>query len=219
MKKIDNILHGVKTATLIAGLSLTMNSCSDADKAAEKQKETMVVSRKTDSILAQNPMYRLSCSINEISRMYLAEYKRENKDLVRVNAIRYLPKVVNDAEIRNMMLKILQQDFSADLYCDVAEIYENVCVDEKVKCDIRTNYRWFNNVLLYLCGKYTEDQFLKTDFFKLINNERAYNTFKNNAESIKTFSEILKASDKQMNSLHDKAWNQSVQEYRKEKQR
>ena len=218
MKKIDNVVHNIKTAGLVTGLSLTLTACSNTKKSDLSQQDITAVSHKTDSVLQANPMYSLACNVNEYSGQVLSKYQSANKDLVKVNTIKYIYKNIKEAALRNIMLGMLQQDYdNYDFETD--NIYENSGLDEASKTFVRQNYRWFNDAMLYLYGKYTDEQLLKSDFFKVINNERAYNTFKRNAEYIKRFGEILKDSNKEIVNLYDKAWDQSAQEYKKSKQR
>ena len=220
MKKIDNVFHKVKTAGAVAGLALTLNSCSNIKKDNLNSEDCSRISLRTDSVLQTMPMYRLSTSIDEFIQRKLPEYHELNKDLVREYAMRYVARNIKDIDLRMFMTDLLQKEYLYEYVADAEESgdyeYQSYKAFQRI---IRNDYRWFNDVMLYLTNQYTDDQFLKTDFFKIIKDERAYQIFKQNAEYTKNLQNLSRTANNHLVKMYDDVWEQQKEEYKKSKQR
>ena len=119
------------------------------------------------------------------------------------------------------MIKKLQNEYvslNSDNYDDVYE-YGDVDLGTQYMSIIRRNHRWFNNVMLYLSGKYDDAQFLKTDFFEKIKDEKSLIAFENNVKEIQRYQKLDRAKNEHIISLHDNTYNKVATEYKKSKQR
>ncbi len=222
MKNSKNMVSNLKTAGVVAGLSFTLSACNGNINQSENSNYTEI-SNKTDSILQRDPMYRLSLNVNDCSRRVIDKYRDANKSIVRKCAKKYITKNITDKLLCIFMLRTLQNssyEFGFDGVDWSSKYVESTDVSNlQYISRIRRDYRWFNDVMMYLAGQYNDVQFLKTDFFKLINDKNALSAFNKNLQEIQRYQQLEKSSNTELVSKYTQVWHQQVKEQAKSKQR
>ena len=220
MNKSYKVVNDLKTTSLVMGLSLTLSSC-DFNKSGSDDHNYTEISHKTDSVLQKNLEYNLALRTQDSLRKRITQLQEANKTIVRNCAKKYLRRHITDNDLYVFMLKKLQNEYvslNSDNYDDVYE-YGDVDLGTQYMSTIRRNHRWFNNVMLYLSGKYDDAQFLKTDFFEKIKDEKSLIAFENNLKEIQRYQKLDRAKNEHIISLHDNTYNKGATEYKKSKQR
>lgn len=220
MKNSDKIIHDIKTAGFIVGTSLTLSACNWSGKSESGQQDYFEVSRKTDSVLQKDSMFSFSLSVHDFSTREINKCHDMNIQIVKDCTEKYVRRNISDKSLYNFMLLTLQNDAYV-LSCtgDYEDNCDNQTPDIKYISKIRRNYRWFNDVMMYLSGQYDDAQFLKTGFFKLIDDKRALKAFNDNLKSIQDCQNMAKISNSRLVSKHTQIWDKYVEEQKKLKQR
>lgn len=208
--KLKNIL---KTTGLVAGLSWTLTACNGAKGKQLSDKEKQSIIMRVDSALQDNSEYRLSQTVLNYGLEELDKLSAANKRLAICAAKHYVQKNIKDAKLRNFMLNVLS------LKKGVYDRLEDVNVSDLSLADVRKDNRWFNDLIMFLHNNYTNEQFLKSEFFTVINNDVAYKNFTRNTEKIVMFEALVRNSSDQGASIYGKTWQKYEAEYRKQKQR
>jgi len=117
------------------------------------------------------------------------QYKAENHDIVKKCAKAYIHKNISERGLLRFMLssfKYEHMDFMLADYVsyDLSEYEESEYITDVYSSKIRENQRWFNDLMLYLNGKYTDGQLLNSDFFRVIQNKHAQQMFIANTQRI-----------------------------------
>jgi len=121
----------------------------------------------------------------------VVQYQRANRDIVKRCAKKYIRAHIMERNLFKFMMgsiKYEHMDFlmSDNVAYDLSEYEESEYITDVFSANIRKNQRWFNDLMLYLSGKYTDGQLLNADFFRVINNKRARAMFIENMRNIDT---------------------------------
>lgn len=225
----SSIVNGLKTAVIVAGASITLNSCVRNSTNVSKDQESSVIAKRTDSIVNTNPDYRLSKSMADYTSQFADSYRLKNKKIAQKSAVKYIRKNITDIDLRRYMLGMLIGKDSLTVDCGEIEFMDtvdNLCgndscesVDNDMMSIIRNDYRWFNDLMLYLDDKYTPEQLLKSGFFKTINDFKAEKEFKTGMKNIEKYENVKNIATKHASQIYSRTQQECANEYKKEKQR
>lgn len=208
--KLKNIL---KTTGLVAGLSWTLSSCNNTKQKTLSDNEKQLIVNRVDSILNNNSQYRLSQKILNFGNEEYDSLRALNREIAINCAKQYIKNNIIDANLRGFMLKILESQNA------VYDDSEDTEYSEISLPSVRKNNRWFNDLIMYLRNNYTDEQFLNSEFFKVINNDVAYKKFAYNTNKVSVFENVIANSSKQTSDIYGKTWEKCVKEYNSQKQR
>jgi len=141
----------------------------------------------------------LSKSFRDVLSDTYTDYRRANKEMLKQAVDKYVRVNVRDAKLLKFMLNSVKyenvnMDFenSTDWVGEYNEDGESYSAENEQMTKIRRDYRWFNDLMLYLNDKYSERQLLKTEFFKTMNNRKLMQDFTKNTEIIESLSCSIK---------------------------
>lgn len=123
----------------------------------------------------------------------LQGYRIMNKNLAKLYAEKHLRARLRDPKLVAFMLNALKYEdvnrggeilsyYFEDTDADVEIAVENA-VDHYMQL-IRSDHRWFTDLMLFLNDKYTARQLLNSDFVKVVKNRDFLRVFAKNAEAI-----------------------------------
>lgn len=167
--------------------------------------------------------YSLQQITSSIDRS-VKHYKAANHNIVKKCAQKYIRKNIAESGLSKFMLSSIQyehMDFMLSDYVvyDVTDYEESEYITDVFSARIRENQHWFNDLMLYLSGAYTEGQLLNADFFKVIQNNRARQMFIDNAKRISFLSEYkTKCAQQKVNetkAMVETAANQNIHQIQK----
>ena len=221
----NDIVNGLKTAAVVASASFTLNSCVRNSSHGLDVQDMATVSYRTDSILDKNHDYRLALSMADYSDQLSNVYRSRSKKITRESALKYIKSNISDAGFRKYMLDVLLQNnslenndiYDSDLDCVLGDTV-GYCDSEMMSC-IRRDYRWFNDLMLYLSDKYTPEQLLKTGFFKNVNDLAAEKKFKSVVQDVEKYEKLKQAASQRGTDIYNRTKQECISEYKKEKQR
>ena len=138
-------------------------------------------SRLTKQVLQSRMIPMLDSSV--------VEYQKANRKIVKSCAKKYIFANVCERNLLKFMLNSLKYehlDFmtSDNVSYSLSEYEESEYITDVFSDRIRKDERWFNDLMLYLSGVYTDGQLLNADFFRVINNPRAKKNFVENTKCI-----------------------------------
>lgn len=222
MKK-ETIVNDIKTAGVVVTATMTMSACNNIKDKPLNESEKVVALQKTDSIARQNPCYTLSQSVIDVCNNRIMVYQQRNKNIVKRGAKQHIHQQISDSKRRSLLMNIVNNEsITGGFELDDNGYYmiDDNNADERVNAEfIRENYRWINDLLLYLNNTYTDRQLLKTEFFKVLNNKRMEKDFIANTEQIEALKTTLDTATKQGMTIYEEAWNKSVADIKKSRQR
>lgn len=207
MKK-ETVISDIKTAVVVAGAALTMNACQRPLSDAQIQN----INRKTDSAIKADANYRLADDFGSYSSKKLEMHRNNNKELVKKYARRHIEKERFEAELKKFMLNSIKCETMAldtVVDCIAGEEYSDVVERKTYINDIRRNQRWFNDLMLYLAGKYNDRQLLNSEFFKVIKDKKLRSDFERNTQQIENLSSVVETTKESKNRIY----NKYLQEY------
>ena len=209
--KNSNIVSGIKTASVVLTAAFTMSSCGN--KALSEQ-EVQLVKHKADSAASVHPEYRIASGMLDLCEAHVERYRRGNKDVVKMHARDYIVNNIKDAAIARLMLDMLKEEvFLTESYSDTTASEDGQ--NNNKLAYIRKEYRWFNDLMLYLTGQYTERQFLNSEFFKVINNPSVKKCFEKNLDHI----ELIEGDIEFVSGRKTYIYKQLTDKYTKEVQK
>ena len=133
----------------------------------------------------------LSKSFRGILSDTYIDYRRANKDMLKLAVNKYVRSNIYDATLLRFMLNSVQYENvnmgfgnSSDWVSEYCEDVESVSAVDEQMVIIRRDYRWFNDLMLYLNDKYSERQLLKSEFFRTVNDKALLQNFTKNTEII-----------------------------------
>ncbi|MCQ2571722.1 MAG: hypothetical protein MJ165_01855 [Alphaproteobacteria bacterium] len=157
----------------------------------------------------------LSKSFRDVLSDTYTDYRRANKEMLKQAVDKYVRVNVRDAKLLKFMLNSVKYENvnmgfenSTDWVGEYNEDGESCSAENEQMTMIRRDYRWFNDLMLYLNDKYSERQLLKTEFFKTMNNRKLMQDFTKNTEII----ESLSCSIKQEYANAKQTFENSVQD-------
>lgn len=157
----------------------------------------------------------LSKSFRDVLSDTYTDYRRANKEMLKQAVDKYVRVNVRDAKLLKFMLNSVKYENvnmgfenSTDWVGEYNEDGESYSAENEQMTKIRRDYRWFNDLMLYLNDKYSERQLLKTEFFKTMNNRKLMQDFTKNTEII----ESLSCSIKQEYANAKQTFEKSVQD-------
>ena len=223
MKK-ETIVNDVKTAGVAIVATMTMSACNNVKSKPLSEKEKAVAVHRTDSVANQNAQYRLAHTMTDFCNENITKLRAKNKSIVKKASQQYVQKQIKEAQIRYILSDIIKNEqitgsfeIDDDGFYMVDDVVNN---DTCVNADfIRDNYRWVNDLLLYLNDKYTDRQLLKTEFFKILNDKKLEREFTRNTDNIEHFKVTLDMASKNANSIYDKVWEKNVADIKQSRQR
>lgn len=223
MKK-ETIIKDVKTAGVVVAGMITMSACNNIKDVPLDNNEIAIVSHKTDSVVKQNHRYTLSQNVSDFCNKKIQNYRERNKYIAKRGAKQYISQHIKDSTRRSLLTEIVSHENITggfEIGDDGRYMFiENILAEETVNTRfIREKYRWVNDLLLYLNNIYTEKQFLNSEFFKVLNNERLEKEFIANTEQIESLKTTIDMARKDGVSIYEKAWNKNVTELKQSKQR
>ena len=157
----------------------------------------------------------LSKSFRDVLSDTYTDYRRANKEMLKQAVDKYVRVNVRDAKLLKFMLNSVKYENvnmgfenSTDWVGEYNEDGESYSAENEQMTKIRRDYRWFNDLMLYLNDKYSERQLLKTEFFKTMNNRKLMQDFTKNTEIIESLScsinqEYANAKQNIENSVQD----------------
>ena len=157
MKK-ENVISDIKTAGVVAAASLTLASCNPKPLS---ESQLQIVEHKTDSAANANNEYRIAKTLNVLFDDRIEQYRNANMGLVKKYSMSYIKRDIKDAALRKYMIDAILNKNSYDIEMADNVEYDNSADTENVSQTmqyIRNNQRWFNDLMLYLNGKYTDRQ-------------------------------------------------------------
>lgn len=141
----------------------------------------------------------LSKSFRDVLSDTYTDYRRANKEMLKQAVDKYVRVNVRDAKLLKFMLNSVKYENvnmgfenSTDWVGEYNEDGESYSAENEQMTMIRRDYRWFNDLMLYLNDKYSERQLLKTEFFKTMNNRKLMQDFTKNTEIIESLSCSIK---------------------------
>lgn len=212
--KSEKIISGIKTAGVVLTAALTMNSCGPR-QLSEKEQQT--VQHKTDSAVYVHPEYRMAVGLVELGETKIKSFRDANKALLKMGAKDFIRTGVKDAEMARFMYRAIEDEkfvFSSNSGIDSDdEFAENVDINTlSMMQRIRREQRWYNDLLLYLSDKYTEQQLLKSNFFKVINNKDLKKSFEYNTQQIEYLQSCMEFPLQREKTIRDELWNKYASE-------
>lgn len=138
-------------------------------------------SRITPQILKSQVIPNVDSSVKE--------YKIENRKIVKSCAKKYVRANIAEHGLFKFMMgaiKYEHMDFmmNDDVSYTLVDYEESEYITDVFSKNIEKNQRWFNDLMLYLSGKYTDGQLLNAEFFRVIDNPRAKHEFIENTKRI-----------------------------------
>ena len=220
----NNIVSGLKTATVVASGVLTLNSCSPNPTSGLSNQDKEIITKRTDSILNTKPDYRLSLSMMEYAGNFADTCRLKNKKIAKASAAKYIKKNIKDIMLKKFMMDSLLNNgdtvLNVNEFIDIDDIlhddYGHSTADTMAY--IRRNYRWLNDLMLYLSDKYTPEQLLKSGFFKSINDLKSEKKFISTLKEIEKYDLVKQCASKRGTEIYNKTKQECIQEY-KTKQR
>ena len=216
MKK-ETFINDVKTAGVVVGAALVLNACSGDRALSEKQMQT--VYHKTDSAVNANNHYRVARAMNDIAGKKINEYRAKNKSLVKKYSASYIKSAIKEEKLYKFMMTAMKYETMAldgdiivdsEDYIDYGERNSNINY-------IRRNERWFNDLMMYLSGKYNDRQLLNSEFFKVIKDKNLRHSFEHNTKQIEKLSGISHETDSVQNIIYTKCLNEYKSEEMKKR--
>ena len=141
----------------------------------------------------------LSKSFRDVLSDTYTDYRRANTKMLKQAVDKYVRVNVRDAKLLKFMLNSVKYENvnmgfenSSDWVGEYNEDGESYSAENEQMTMIRRDYRWFNDLMLYLNDKYSERQLLKTEFFKTMNNRKLMQDFTKNTEIIESLSCSIK---------------------------
>ena len=178
-----------KTQTLTESTDVR-NNVTEVAIGAHKQENSNNVHPKIPS---------LSTSFRAVLSDTYNDYRRANKELLKQAVDKYVRGNIREAKLLKFMLNSVRYEnvnmgfeYSSDWVSEYNEDGESYSVENEQMAMIRRDYRWFNDLMLYLNDKYSERQLLKTEFFKTMNNRKLMQDFTKNTEIIESLSSSIK---------------------------
>ena len=217
MKK-ETAISDIKTAVVVGGAVLTMNACQRPLSDAQIQN----INHKTDSAVKVDANYRLADNFGSYSSKKIEGYRKNNKELVKKYATRYIEKERIEAELRKFMLNSIKYETMA---LDIAnsedsdEEYSDIGERKTYVNDIRRNQRWFNDLMLYLSGKYNDRQLLNSEFFRVIKDKNLRDNFERNTKQIEYFNGVIETTSKNKERIYNKYLQEYTESEKKSKHR
>ncbi len=212
--KSEKIISGIKTAGVVLTAALTMNSCGPR-QLSEKEQQT--VQHKTDSAVYVHPEYRMAVGLVELGETKIKSFRDANKALLKMGAKDFIRTGVKDAKMARFMYRAIEDEkfvFSSNSGIDSDDGFaENVDINTlSMMQRIRREQRWYNDLLLYLSDKYTEQQLLKSNFFKVINNKDLKKSFEYNTQQIEYLQSCMEFPLQREKIIRDELWNKYASE-------
>ena len=203
MKK-ETFINDVKTAGAVVGAALVLNACSGDRALSEKQMQT--VYHKTDSAVNTNNHYRVARAMNDVVGKKINEYRAKNKSLVKRYSLSYIKSAIKEEKLYKFMMTALKYETMAldsDVIVDSEDYIDRGERNNNINY-IRRNERWFNDLMLYLSGKYDDKQLLNSEFFKTIKDKNLRQSFEDNIKQIEKMSVIEKDTEDVQKSIYTK---------------
>ncbi len=203
MKK-EIFINDVKTAGAVVGAALVLNACSGDRTLSEKQMQT--VYHKTDSAVNANNHYRVARAMNDIAGKKINEYRAKNKSLVKRYSLSYIKSAIKEEKLYKFMMTALKYETMAldsDVIVDSEDYIDRGERNTEINY-IRRNERWFNDLMLYLSGKYDDKQLLNSEFFKTIKDKNLRQCFEDNIKQIEKMSVIEKDTEDVQKNIYTK---------------
>lgn len=189
MKK-EKVISDVKTgvAVTFAAASLSLNSCRTTAKQLTPE-QLQTIEHRTDSAQKKHHEYTMADGLYDLCESRIKEFREANKTLVKRYSRAYIDKYIQSPQMRQIMLKTMNNEFFVPMYDDYVEESDFGACDiesdnTKVMRGIRNEQRWYYDLLLYLSDKYTDRQLLNSEFFKIINNPALKRQFEYNTRRI-----------------------------------
>ena len=212
--KDNKIISSIKTAGVIATAAFTMASCGH--KLSESEKET--VKHKTDSAAMVHHEYKLATNLSELCEIKIRNFRRANKDIVKLYAKDYIAGNIKNVDMKKFMLNMINEEaFITESFSDVIES-DTVSNDvSSIMRNIRKNQRWFNDLMLFLTDEYSERQFLKSEFFKVVNDARLRTIFETNTERMEKIQTSSDFAKERKAVVYQQLWNKYENEVQRKR--
>lgn len=212
--KSEKIISGIKTAGVVLTAALTMNSCG-SKQLSEKEQQT--VQHKTDSAAYVHPEYRMAAGLIELGETKIKSFRDANKTLLKMGVKDFIRNNVKDAEMARFMCRAIDDEkfvFSSNSGIDSDSTWtEDANINSlSTMRRIRCQQRWYNDLLLYLSDKYTEQQLLKSNFFKVINNKDLQKSFEYNTQQIENIKSCMEFPLQREKTIRAELWNKYASE-------
>ena len=214
MKK-ENIVSGIKNAAVVATAVFTMNSCGNKQLS---EGQLQMAQHKTDSALRVHPEYTIANATLELCEMKIANYRDANKKIVKMYARDYVKKNIKDAALAKFMLGAMNDDAVLFLLDNDDNENDNVSVNTLATMRyVRSTQRWFNDMILYLNGRYTEQQLLNSDFFNVVNSAELKRKFEYNTKQIEYVNSCMEFPLNRKNIIQTEVFNKYQKEVKRQR--
>ena len=213
--KTENFVHDIKTAGVIAGLSLTLNACHERPLT---QQQIDTISCKTDSAVKKHQEYIFAENLKKLSAARIDDIREKNRKIVKRLAKAYIVNTILNPDLRHIMIQSINNE---TVVFEYSELFES---EYEFSSNINSGYiykneRWFYDLMMYLNNNYSDRQLLNGAFFKVIKNEYAKNMFEKNTERIEFFQKSFDSVSRREDSVYNNVWNKYAQEVKKSNQR
>lgn len=211
MTKTEKVVKDVvKTAVVVAGAYVTLSGCNNArnqnnHQTMLTQEQMKAVVHKVDSAKYEDNRYVNMAAFEGFYQENLQKYKNANKEIARAFVKMAIKAEVKDKKLYNFMMSSL----ASDEYCfEFVVGYSDGDFDSDGVVSqvgyIRENYRWFNDLMLYLSNVYDDEQLLNSGFFDVVKNNYAKQLkqkFASNTEDMKTIKSNMLSAKQQKYSI------------------
>ena len=212
--KDNEIISKIKTAGVVATAAFTMASCGN--KLSESQ--TQIVKHKTDSAAYVHHEYKLATDLAELCELRINNFRRANKDIVKLYARTYIADTIKDLDTKRFMLDMIDDEVF------VTQSYSNIVESDSITDNtfnklsyIRKNQRWFYDLMLYLTDEYNERQFLKSDFFKVVDDARLKSVFERNTQRMEGIQKNFDFALERKTAVYNQLWNKYKNEVKRKR--
>lgn len=201
-----NFFTKIKIASMFFILLWVGSACEKDLSHAEKD----MLIRKTDSVVNLEISYQLSQNAYDLGSQRLKAFRDANKMIAIRSAMDFIEKNISDGVSRELMFD--------ELYSSLDSCYVDYDEERCVKIsDIYSENRWFNDLMLYLTGVYTDAQFLNSVFFSVIKDSAVHAKFIYNTEKMVVYNNVSNVASKQRSKIYTRTFNQCVSEYKQRK--
>ncbi len=211
----NKIVSDIKKAGLVTTAVFTLNACGNKQLS---ESQMQIAQAKTDSTLAVHHEYRMAKAAVDFGETKINEYRNANKNLVKMYAENYIKSSITDIALRRFMLNAI--DNESVLFALDNEDVENDTISVNTLTTmryVRRTQRWFNDMILYLTDKYTEQQLLNSEFFNVINNPKLKRKFEYNTKQIEYLNSCIEFPLKRENAIKTEVLNKYVKEAKRQR--
>jgi len=189
-------------AGLLSTIAVICAMCKPNGKTLTVEDKAKIYQMVKDS-LDKDLQYGLNKKFTDIAIQQQNNYHQINVSLCKKTAQWYIAKNITNKDLKRFMLQALMNDhFMFNTENDETDTTEYYNYNT-----ISNNYRWFVELVDYLQGKYSDIEFIKSDFFKVMNDTWLTDCFTKNAEKIDSSKKIANDLSVRDNIYYENVYN------------